>query len=437
MRECGNARMEKLEIRNLEHGTLNSKLLNVFAMILSVAWRNVWRNKTRSIIMITSIALGLVVGVFYMAFMQGMVDARIESATKSELAHIQIHAPHFLDNNETSLVINDAKQLTSEIQKTSGVKAVSYRLVAEPFVMAAHGTGGGRLVGVVPEMEKQVTDIAEHLIDGTYLEKSGRMPPVVIGEKLAKNLNLKVGSKINIQLVDLNGDLSSKGFRVGGIYKTSNTGFDEVYLFVNYDELQAQLGTATDVAHEIAILADGGDQADLLKPAIEKLAAGQEVKTWKELSPEMSLLTDSMDQYMYVFILIILLGLCFGIINTMLMAVLERTKEIGMLMAIGMNKRRIFSMIILESVMLTLTGGIFGIGLGALVTKFFETTPINLSMFSEGLESYGYAALVYTSLKPEMLVIISILVIITGLLSAIYPARKALKLNPAEATRTE
>jgi ABC-type lipoprotein release transport system permease subunit len=387
--------------------------------------------------MITSIALGLVVGVFYMAFMQGMVDTRIESATKSELAHLQIHAPHFLDNNETAIVIKDAQKLTAEIQKASGVKAASYRLVAEPFVMAAHGTGGGRLIGVIPEMEKKVTDIAEHLIDGTYLEKSGRIPPVLIGEKLAKNLNLKIGSKINIQLVDLNGDLSSKGFRVGGIYKTSNTGFDEIYLFVNYDELQAQLGTMPDVAHEIAILAEGGDQADLLKPAIEKLVAGQEVKTWKELSPEMSLLTDSMDQYMYVFILIILLGLCFGIINTMLMAVLERTKEIGMLMAIGMNKRRIFSMIILESVMLTVTGGIFGIGLGALITKFFETTPINLSMFSEGLESYGYAALVYTSLKPEMLVIISILVIITGLLSAIYPARKALKLNPAEATRTD
>ncbi len=406
-------------------------------MILSIAWRNVWRNKTRSIIIITSIALGLVVGVFYMAFMQGMVDARIESATKSELAHLQIHAPHFLDNNESSLVIKDVQQLTSKIQKNSSVKAASYRLVAESFVMAAHGTGGGRLVGIVPEMEKQVTDIAEHLIDGTYLEKNGRMPPVLIGEKLAKNLNLKVGSKITIQLVDLNGDLSSKGFRVGGIYKTSNTGFDEIYLFVNYDELQAQLGTTPEVAHEIAILADGGDQADLLKPAIEKLAAALEVKTWKELSPEMSLLTDSMNQYMYVFILIILLGLCFGIINTMLMAVLERTKEIGMLMAIGMNNCRIFTMIILESVMLTITGGIFGIGLGTAITKFFETTQINLSMFSEGLESYGYAAVVYTSLKPEMLFIISILVILTGLLSAIYPARKALKLNPAEATRTD
>jgi ABC-type lipoprotein release transport system permease subunit len=406
-------------------------------MILSVAWRNVWRNKTRSIVMISAIALGLVAGVFYMAFMQGMVDARIESATKSELAHLQVHAPHFLDNSEISVIINDAASITENLQKTSGVAAASYRLVAEPFVMAAHGTGGGRLIGVIPEIEKQVTDIAEHLVDGTYLEKSGRMPPVLVGEKLAKNLNLKVGSKINIQLVDLNGDLSSKGFRVGGIYKTSNTGFDEMYLFVHFDELQAQLGTATNAAHEIAVLLNEGNHAELLKPAIENLAPGQEVKTWKELSPEMSLLTDSMDQYMYVFILIILLGLCFGIINTMLMAVLERTKEIGMLMAIGMNKRRIFSMIILESVMLTITGGVFGIGLGAAVTKFFETTPINLSMFSEGLESYGYASVVYTSLKPEMLIIISILVIITGLLSAIYPARKALKLNPAEATRTE
>lgn len=100
-------------------------------MILSIAWRNVWRNKTRSIIIITSIALGLVVGVFYMAFMQGMVDARIESATKSELAHLQIHAPHFLDNNESSLVIKDVQQLTSKIQKNSSVKAASYRLVAE------------------------------------------------------------------------------------------------------------------------------------------------------------------------------------------------------------------------------------------------------------------------------------------------------------------
>ncbi len=406
-------------------------------MIWSIAWRNVWRNKVRSIVMIAAIALGLVAGVFIMAFMQGAVNARIESATKSELSHIQIHAPHFLDNNETELFIKDAVNLVDKIEKLDSVKAASPRLIAEPFIMAAHGTGGGRLLGIDIEKEKRVTDIFEHLIDGTYLEKTSRMPPILIGQKIAKKLKLKVGSKVNVQMVDLGGDLSSKGYRVSGIYKTSNTTFDETHLFVRYHDLQSQLGIENGAAHEIAIITDKGDEAALVKPSIQNIAGNNDVKTWKELSPEMALLTDSMNQYMYFFILIILLGLCFGIINTMLMAVMERTKEIGMLMAVGMNSRRIFAMIIMESIMLTLTGGILGMLLGYGITKFFETTPINVSMFSEGLEKYGFATQIYTSLRPDTLITITILVIITGLLSAIYPARKALKLNPAEATRTD
>ena len=406
-------------------------------MIWSIALRNVWRNKVRSIIMIVAIALGLFAGVFTMAFMQGAVDARIESATKSELAHLQIHAPHFLDNNETSIYIQNSLELVGKIEKVEGVVAASQRLVTEPFIMAAHGTGGGKMIGVWPEKEKNVTDISEHVIEGNYLEKSGRMPPVLIGEKLARKLQLKVVSKVNVQMVDLNGDLSSKGFRVCGIYKTSNTTFDESQLFVHYEDLQSQLGTENGAAHEIAIFVKNGNEAAFVKPSVQKIAVNLDVQTWKELSPEMSLLTDSMDQYMYIFILIILLALCFGIINTMLMSVLDRTKEIGMLMAIGMNNRKIFIMIIIESVMLTFSGGILGIIVGSGVTKFFETTPIDVSMFADGLEKYGFAAQIYTSLRVETIVTIAILVIVTGILSAIYPARKALKLNPAEATRTD
>ena len=406
-------------------------------MIWSIAWRNVWRNKVRSIVMIVAISLGLLAGVFTMAFMQGAVDARIESATKSELSHIQIHAPHFLDNNETELFIQNSFNLVNRIEALDSVTAASPRLIAEPFVMAAHGTGGGKLLGIDIEKEKHVTDIFEHLIDGTYLEKTSRMPPILIGEKMANKLKLKPGSKINMQMVDLSGDLSAKGYRVSGIYKTTNTTFDESHLFVRYQDLQTQLGIDNGAAHEIAIVVNKGDEATLVKSSIQNIVGKNDVKTWKELSPEMSLLTDSMDQYMYFFILIILLGLCFGIINTMLMAVLERTKEIGMLMAVGMNKRRIFAMIILESIILTLTGGFFGILMGSGITKYFETTPIDVSMFSEGLEKYGFATQIYTSLQIDTLVTITILVLITGLLSAIYPARKALKLNPAEATRTD
>jgi len=406
-------------------------------MIWSIAWRNVWRNKVRSIVMIVAIALGLFAGVFTMAFMQGTVDARVESATKSELAHLQIHAPRFSENNESSFYISNSNKMVQEIENLDSVKAASARLIAEAFITAAHGTGGGKLLGIDIEKERNVTDIWEHVIDGTYLEKTSRMPPVLIGEKLAKKLKLKIGSKINVQMVDLSGDLSAKGYRVSGIYKTVNTTFDETNLFVRYHDLQTQLGIEVNAAHEIAIAVDKGDEAVLVKSSIQNIVGENVVQTWKELSPEMSLLTDSMDQYMYIFILIILLGLCFGIINTMLMAVLERVKEIGMLMAVGMNKRRIFRMIMLESVMLTITGGFFGILIGSGITKFFETTPIDVSMFSAGLEKMGFATQIYTSLQSETLITISILVIITGLLSAIYPARKALKLNPAEATRTD
>lgn len=387
--------------------------------------------------MIAAIALGLFAGVFTMAFMQGAVDARIESATKTELAHLQIHAPDFLVNNDIALNIDNANKILENIVALDSVVAASQRLIAEPFIMAAHGTGGGKLIGVVPEQEKKVTDIWEKIIDGSYLEHDSRMPPVVVGEKLAKRLRLKVGTRINVQMVDRHGNLSVKGYRVSGIYRTTNTSYDESTLFVKFKDLQAQLGMEENSAHEIAILLENGDEASAVKPSIQKLAGNYNVQTWKELSPEMSLLTDSMNQYMYIFILIILLALCFGIINTMLMAVLERVKEIGMLMAVGMNRRRIFFMIILESVLLTVSGGILGILIGSVVTKFFETRPINLAMFAEGLENYGFASQIYTSLRGETLVTIGILVIITGVLSAVWPARKALKLNPAEATRTE
>jgi ABC-type lipoprotein release transport system permease subunit len=387
--------------------------------------------------MIAAIAIGLFAGIFFMAFMQGLVDARLKTATKSELAHLQVHAPHFSENKNIEFYISDSQELLDKIAAKDSVVAVSRRLIAEPYVMAAHGTGGGILMGIEPDQEKKVTDISERLVEGTYLEKTSRMPPILVGQKLAKKLKLKISSKLNVQIVDRSGHLSSKGYRVAGIYKTASTSYDETHLFVNYTDMKEQLGMGENTAHEIAILLNKADEADLMKPSIQKIAGNIIVQTWKEISPEMSLLTGMMGQFMYIFVLIILIALCFGIINTMLMSVMERTKEIGMLMAVGMNKRKIFKMIILEAVMLTITGGVIGIIIGTAVTTYLETTPINLSFFSEGLDKYGFASLVYTSLTPDSVFIISILVVITGILSAIYPARKALKLNPAEATRTD
>lgn len=143
-----------------------------------------------------------------------------------------------------------------------------------------------------------------------------------------------------------------------------------------------------------------------------------------------------MNQYMYIFLIVILIALCFGIINTMMMVIMERVHELGMLMAIGMNRLRVFTMIMLETVFLSLTGGITGIIIGYAVTKYFETAGINLFFWKEAFAEIGFSALVYPVIDSKTMIVTAILVIMAGIISALYPAYKALKLNPSEAIRT-
>ncbi len=261
----------------------------------------------------------------------------------------------------------------------------------------------------------------------------------MIGKKLAEKLNLKVRSKVVITVTDLDNNITSGAFRVAGIYSTDNNMFDETNIYVLFNDLQKLTGFPDNAAHEIAVNIDNNKNLEKVFTSVEQITSGKnlDVKTWKELSPEMNYLTEAMDMYMYIFIVIILMALLFGIINTMLMVVMERTKELGMLMAIGMNKSRIFMMIVLESVLLSLTGGIVGLIVGALSAKFGETHPIDLSMWAQGYQQLGYDAFVYTKLDPSMLVNITVMVIITGIIAALYPAYKALKNDPADALRIE
>ena len=161
------------------------------------------------------------------------------------------------------------------------------------------------------------------------------------------------------------------------------------------------------------------------------------VQNWKQLAPELGYINEIGDMYIYIFVVIILLSLGFGIVNTMLMVVLERVKEIGMLMAIGMSKLRIFWMLMLETVLLTATGGFLGMVFGLAVSFATQKNGIDLSFYAKGLEEMGYSALVFPVIEPKMIVIIGLLVLATGILASIYPARKALKYKPAEAIRID
>ena len=405
-------------------------------MILAVAWRNIWRSKTRSLVILVAICLGLASGVFYMGFYQGMVDQRINTAIKTEASHIQIHHREYLNNPDKKFVIADADSVTKVIRSVSGVKATTSRIIMNTMIQSSTTSSGVKVTGVIPEDEKQVTNLYTRLIEGTYFEE-GKRNPIVIGKKLAEKLKVKLKSKVVITLQDMEGNMTGASFKVEGIFETSNTAFDESCVFVRSDDISRIMVMDPNSCHEIAVLLDNNEALDLADQTIQSDLPGLDVKTWREIMPDVSLVESSFGLTMMIFIGVILLALLFGIINTMLMAVLERTKELGMLMAIGMNKFRVFTMILLETVMLSLVGGVCGIVLGWLLNLYFGVKGIDLGAWSTAYKSMGFDTLVYTKLSWSISFEIAVMVVVTGIIAAIYPAMKALKLKPAEAVRID
>ncbi|MFW5656015.1 MAG: ABC transporter permease [Bacteroidota bacterium] len=406
-------------------------------MLVSVSWRNIWRNKLRSTVIIVAIAIGVLAGVFSMGFTVGMIDQRINSAIRTEVSNLQLHHPEYMATNELQHYINDINQIKDSIQHRPDVLASSSRVIVQAMIMSAETGSGIKLMGIHPEDESQVTNIHEKIIDGSYFDSGARSDPIVIGEALAEKLNVDVRSKVRITLTDNEGTLMRAAFRVVGIFRTSNTAYDEMNAFVRAEDLHQYLSISSNAGHEIAVYLTENELTNPMKKILSKAYPDLEVLTWGEIMPDLGYINESMSTYMYLFMGIILFALLFGIINTMLMVILERVKELGMLMAVGMNRLRVFGMVVLETIFLSLTGGIIGVVLGVALTYYVGDVGIDLSQYSQGLESFGYDARIYTSIEPNQVVVVTLLVIITGFVAALYPAYRALKLRPAEALRTE
>lgn len=247
----------------------------------------------------------------------------------------------------------------------------------------------------------------------------------------------RLRSKIVFTFSGLDGQMLYQSYRVCGIFKTSNTMFDQMNAFVMQSDLSAVSGVGENDFHEVGIILHDGERIEPFAENIKAALPGISALSWKELAPDAGMLVDYMDIYYFVIMGFILFALAFGIINTMLMAILERIKELGMLMAIGMNKKRVFSMIMLETVFLTLTGAIIGMAIAAVLVAVTNHTGLNFSSVAEGFEAMGWAALVYPDIEPSYFIGVTVMVIVTGILSSIIPARKALKLNPVEAIHME
>ena len=409
-------------------------------MIFSIAWKNVWRNKLRSLIIIVSISLGLLGGIFYLAFANGMAQQQINSAIQTTISNIQLHNPNYLINNEIEFTISNPGEKLEIIAGTEGVKSVSERFVS-PAMASSAITGTGIMIhGIIPQKEMKVSDLYTKLEDGTYFESDLRNP-IIIGQKLADKLKVKTNSKVVITIQNSEGDISYGAFRVVGIYKTDNSALDQLNVYVDKTDLCALIEVDQESVNEIGILLNHNELTTKVTEKLESDFANEidsgalTVRGWEEIQPVLKMFNEMTIQFSMIFVVIILVALSFGIINTMLMAVMERVREIGMLMAIGMNKIKVFLMIMLETVLLSVTGGFVGLSLSYITIELTNRSGIDLSIFAEGLNSWGYSAFVYPELANIYYVQIGLLVFLTAMLASILPARKALKFNPAEAVR--
>ncbi len=408
-------------------------------MILSLAWKNVWRNKLRSLIIITAITLGLVGGIFSLAFSNGMLVQMIQSTIKTETADLQIHNKNFKTNYDLGYSISDADALKDKIDKVKGVTAAAERVVVSGMANSASNGLGVMIKGVNPSDEKQISDVSSKLVSGKYF--NNKRNPAVVGEKLLDKLNLKLHSKIILTFQDKNGDITTAAFRVVGIYRTNNTQFDQSVVFVRSGDLVREASLGRNYVNEIAIRILNQNFLTPVKSSLEKIFsknpvfANLEVETWSDLKPSLKIMQQYTDQYLVIFMIIILIALSFGVVNTMLMAIMERTHEIGMLLAIGMRRSKVFIMIIYETVFLSFVGGVTGVFLAFILNQITGRTGIDLSVLSEGLRAYGYNPVVIPKMEPGFYYMVLIMVFVVSIISAIYPARKAIKLKPAVAIR--
>jgi putative ABC transport system permease protein len=403
-------------------------------MISLMAWRNIWRNKMRSIVVILSVAIGLFSGIMVLGLYKGMMRGRIKTVIYAEVSHLQIHDTNFKKDFEPNYTIQNASAIITSLKKYTEVKAIATRTVTTGMLSTTTGSAGVQINGIETEAEQVVSQLNKKIKEGKWFNKK-KTNEIFIGYKLAKKMKLKTGNKIVLTFTDIESNIVSSAFRVAAIYESNNAPLDEMNVYVIQNELNKILGLQNQI-HEIAILLKKDELLESTQEKINNNLKNLSIENWKELSPETNLMVETVNISSYIIMAIILLALAFGIINTMLMAILERTNEIGMMLALGMNKFKMFLLVLSETIFLTFAGMPLGISVAWLVTNYFNKHGLTWGRIGkEMMNSFGFSTSIYPEFPSEKLAITTLFVLATALLSCIYPAVKALALNPSDALR--
>lgn len=401
--------------------------------VIKIAWRNCWRNRLRSSIVILTIILGIWSSIFLMGFTEGLIVQRTEKMVNLQIGDIQIHSKSFDYNSEISNVVENYEEIEMTLESDDNVAVFSPRFRIEAYAASAHGQAGIKLIGVDVEKEIQTLDLSSKLVEGTFLE-SDLAYPILVGQKISEDLHLKLGSKIQVSFTNIDSTQISKTFKVCGIFKSGDDIFDGYNVFVPKDKIEKLTGTQ--LIHEVVVKCKDPKKSPIVANTLSSNLPNNLVQNWEVRYPEIFYMIEMMDIVNYVLMTIIVAALLFGIINTLVMSILERKREIGVLLAVGMNKRKIRLMIIVESVIYGLIGGPLGLLIGYLTILYYGNYGFDLSAFGEGMEAFGYDSVIYLKVGAKYYFIYTAFILVATIIGGIYPSRIATRLNPTSAIRS-
>ena len=411
-------------------------------MLLKIAWRNVWRNARRSLIILISIIVGVVAILLYDSLSIGMIHQMLDNQIGTHVSHLQIHRNGFQDNKIIQNDIPDVPQVEAVLQQTDGIAHYSRRVVTFGILSSATSSAGVSIVGIEPQQEARVTSIETSIIEGAYL--SGAAHEIVIGKPLAEKLEVGLGDKVVATSSQYDGRIGQDIYRVIGIFETFSSEFDKTSIYIAMDQAQKLLVMGQRIS-EFAIICTDLEAYKAVQQSLESALNGgtrvdgepppYEIFSYRELLPLLVMQVDVYYQAIFVFYAIIGIAMVFGIINTMLMSVFERIQEFGVLMAMGMKGSRIFLMILLEALLLGVLGSVLGAGIGYLFYLWMAAGGIDLAAFSDGLRSFGTGTVIYPQLNSLSVTLALLVAPVFSVLGAIYPAWRAVRLDPMNAIR--
>ena len=406
-------------------------------MIFKIAWRNIYRNKKRSLITITSIFAALFLIIFMRALQFGFYDNLIKTVVESYAGYVEVHAKGFWDNQnlENSMVVDN--ELIKNIETVNGVENTVERLQSFSLISTGDKTRGGVINGVVIEDEKKITDWNKNIIDGSFqLERN----EIIIAKGIAEYFDLQIGDSLILYGQGYRGMMAAGKYPVKGIIDLKNPNLNKLGIFMTLESARDYVSSDNISTHIIIDKRQYYSEDKILNDLENILSSDYEVMTWKETLPEIeqTITADSAGGLIMALILYIIV--VFGMFGTVLMMTEERKYEFGVLISIGMSRIRLFSIILVETVILSMIGVVLAILVTYPISYYFYLNPINIvTLMGEGadvmIQEFGFDPVIPFSISLDIPFSHALIIFTFSLLISVYPAIRIFRLNPVKSMK--